>query len=174
MSDKTEEKKDGSDKAAPAKAAPAKSGTPFAVRFAVFMVFVTAVIFLPTTIVVSVCMIPTLVAAIVDNHARKTAWLTVGAMNMAGTVPVWISLMDSGQYSMLDAGRAIPAAFQLIVQPSMLLLSYGGAAVGWFIYNKVTPLVAAIVQSKNERRLRDIDKRQKALAKKWGEGVVLK
>jgi len=35
----------------------------------------------------------------------------------------------------------------------------------------VTPFIAAIVQSKNERRLRDIDKRQKALIRKWGEGV---
>src|SRR3954465_9815444 len=117
--------------------------TPFSVRFAFFMVLVTAVVFLPTTIIIFVGLIPTMVAAIIDNNPTKTAWLTVGAMNMAGTVPVWFAL--------LDAGHTIPAAFQLIVQPSMLILSYGGAAVGWIIYNKVTPLVAAIVQGKNER-----------------------
>ena len=154
--------------------APRKAGMPLAVRFAIFMMLVTAGIFLPTTIVFGICMIPTLVAAIVDNNAQKTAWLTVGAMNVAGTVPVWFSLLDSGQYSMLDASRAIPMAFQLIAQPANIILSYGGAAIGWIIYYKVTPLVAAVVQSKNERRLRDIDKRQKALVKKWGDGVVLK
>lgn len=160
MSDQKEEKK--------------AAGTPFMVRFAIFMVFVTAAIFLPTTIIWSICMLPTLVAAVIDNHPQKTAWLTVGAMNTAGTVPVWLSLLDSGQYSMLDAGRAIPATFQLIVQPMSIIVPYGGAAIGWFIYYKVTPLVAAIVQTKNERRLRDIEKRQKALVKKWGEGVILK
>ena len=164
MSDKNEENK----------TAPGKSGTLMMVRFAIFMVFVTAVIFLPTTIIWSICMLPTLVAAIIDNHPKKTAWLTVGAMNTAGTVPIWFSLLDSGQYSMLDAGHAIPAAFQLITQPMTIIVSYGGAAIGWILYYKVTPLVAAGVQIKNERRLRDIEKRQKALVKKWGEGVILK
>lgn len=153
---------------------PENANMPFTVRFSIFMVFVTAVIFLPATIVVSICMIPTLVAAIVDNHARKTMWLTVGAMNMAGTVPVWFSLLDAGQFSMLDPWRAIPAAFQLIVQPMNIIVSYGGALIGTIIYYKITPLIAAIIQNKNERRLRDIDKRQKALVKKWGDGVVLK
>jgi hypothetical protein len=156
------------------KAAPEKAKMPLSVRFAIFMVIVTAVIFLPTTIVFSVCMIPTLVASIVDNHPQKTAWLTVGAMNVAGTVPVWFSLLDSGQYSMLDAARAIPMAFQLISQPMNILVAYGFAAGGWGIYNYVTPWVAAAVQSRNEHRLRDIDKRQKALVKKWGDGVILK
>ena len=156
MTDKTEENKAG--------AAGAKK--PFSVWFAIFMALVSALVFLPTTIIFTVCMIPTLVAAIVDNHPQRTAWLTVGAMNMAGTVLVWFSLLDSG--------HTIPAAFQLIVQPSMLLISYGGAAIGWAIYNKVTPLVASVVQSKNERRLKDIDKRQKLLVKKWGDAVILK
>ena len=159
MTDKAEEAKKNED-------GPEKVKTPFAVRFAVFMILVTAVVFLPTTIFFSVCLIPTLVASIVDNHPRKTMWLTVGAMNMAGTVPVWFSL--------LDAGHTVSAAFQLIVQPTTLLVSYGGAFVGLCVYNYVTPLVAAAVQNKNERRLRDIDKRQKALLKKWGDGVVLK
>lgn len=156
------------------KTASEKRKTPFLVWFAIFMVLVTAVIFLPTTIIWSICLLPTLVAAIIDNHPQKTAWLTVGAMNVAGTVPAWFSMLESGQYSMLDAAHAIPAAFQLIAQPTTIIVSYGGAAIGWIIYYKVTPLVAAVMQSKNERRLRDIDKRQKALAKKWGEGVILK
>lgn len=141
-----------------------KSGMPFSVRFAFFMVLVTAIVFLPTTIILFVGLIPTMVAAIIDNNPTKTAWLTVGAMNLAGTVPVWFML--------LDAGHTIPAAFQLVGQPSTIILSYGGAAAGWFIYNWVTPWVAAMVQAKNERRLRDIDKRQKALIRKWGEDVV--
>jgi len=143
-----------------------KAGTPFSVRFAFFMVLVTAVVFLPTTIVFFIGLIPTMVAALIDNNPRKTAWLTVGMMNVAGTVPVWFSL--------LDAGHTIPAAFQLITQPSTIILSYGGAGIGSLIYYKVTPLVAAFVQGKNERRLRDIDKRQKFLVKKWGEDVITK
>jgi hypothetical protein len=138
--------------------------TPFKVRFAIFMLFVTAVVFLPSTIVFSICMIPTLVAAIVDNNYQKTAWLTVGAMNLAGTVPAWFSLWDTG--------HTIPGAFNLVMQPETLLIAYGGAFIGWVIYNNITPVVAALVLNKNERRLRAIDKRQKELVKKWGEEVV--
>ena len=75
MTDKPEESEAGT----------AGEKTPFSVRFAIFMALVSALVFLPTTIIFTVCMIPTLVAAIVDNHPQKTAWLTVGAMNMAGT-----------------------------------------------------------------------------------------
>jgi hypothetical protein len=148
-----------------------KKKMPIGLRVAIFLMFLIAVFFLPTTIIFSVCLVPTLVAAIVDNHAQKTAWLTVGAMNVAGTVPVWVSLIESGHYSMLDPARAIPAAFQLVIQPVNIIIAYGGACIGSIIYYKVTPFIAAIVQSKNENRLRDIDKRQKALIRKWGEGV---
>lgn len=145
---------------------PAKQShkTPFSVRFSIFTLLVTAVVFLPSTILFSVCLIPTLVAAIVDNQRQKTAWLTVGAMNLAGTIPGWFSLWDTG--------HTIPAAFQLVIQPATIILSFGGAAAGWFIHYNVTPLVAGIILKKNEYRLRDIERRQKALLKKWGEKVI--
>ncbi|MBU6474680.1 MAG: hypothetical protein KGL10_09900 [Alphaproteobacteria bacterium] len=136
----------------------------FSTRFALFAVLVVGAIFVPFTIVFFVCMIPTMVSAIVDNQPRKTAWLTIGAMNMAGMVPVWGAL--------LDRGHTIQTAFQLVLQPEMLLVSYGGAFAGWVIYNKVTPLVARIIQIKNERRLQDIARRQEELVRKWGEKVV--
>ncbi|MCK4944895.1 MAG: hypothetical protein KAS59_01365 [Alphaproteobacteria bacterium] len=140
------------------------SRMPFSVRFAFFMLPVAALVFLPSTIVFSVCMIPTLVAAIVDNHQQKTAWLTVGAMNLAGTVPIWFSLWDTG--------HTVPVAFQLVSTPGTIFLSYGGAVIGWIIYYNVTPFVAAIVLGKNEARYKAVERRQKELIKKWGEDVV--
>ncbi len=134
------------------------------VRFAIFAALVAGVVFLPVTLIFFVCMIPTMVAGIVDQYPIKTAWLTIGAMNMAGTVPVLCKL--------LDAGRTLPAASQLIFNPNMLLIAYSGALVGWLIYNKVTPLVAIVVQNRNKRRLEDITKRQEELVRKWGEKVV--
>lgn len=142
----------------------AKPSMPMAVRFAFFMLFVTAIMFLPTTILFFVCMIPTLVAAIVDNHARKTAWLTIGAMNGAGTLPIWINMMEEG--------HTLQAAFHQILDPSSVLVPYGGAAIGWIINSNVTPFVAMIVLKKNEKRVRDIEQRQQELIRKWGKGVV--
>lgn len=141
-------------------------GMPFSLKLSVFMLMVTAVIFLPTTIVFAVCMIPTMVAAIVDNNQKRTLWLTVGAMNTAGTVPVWFSLVDGG--------HTLATAFRLVIEPSSIVIAFGGAAVGWGIYYYITPLIASVIQGKNERRLREIDKIQKGLVRKWGEAVILK
>lgn len=149
---------------------PGKPKTPFSVRFALFMLLVASVLFLPSTTIFFVCMIPTLVAILIDNNPQKTAWLTVGSMNLAGTIPVWIALLDKSGGSL--SGPNMAAALQLIMQPTMLVLAYGGAGVGWVLYNRVTPLIAGMVQAKNERRLRDIEKIQKELVRKWGEGVV--
>jgi hypothetical protein len=136
----------------------------FARRVYIFCALVMAVAFLPSTIVLSICMIPSLVAAMVDRHAQKTAWITIGAMNFAGVVPVWVML--------IQAGHTLDAAFQTVLRPSSLLVAYGGASIGWFIYNYITPLVAGVVVGRNERRLREIDKRQKELVRKWGAEVT--
>ncbi len=141
-----------------------RRNTSVSVKFAIFAALVAGVVFLPVTLIFFVCMIPTMVAGIVDQYPRKTAWLTIGAMNIAGTVPVLCKLVD--------AGRSMNAASQLIFNPNMLLIAYSGALVGWVIYNKVTPLVAIVVQNKNKRRLEEITKRQEELVRKWGEKVV--
>jgi len=134
------------------------------VRFAVFMLFVTMFVFLPTTILFSVCLIPTMVAYIVDNSLNKTIWVTVGVMNVAGTIPAWFKLWDMGHH--------IEHAIDIILQPTTIIVSYGGAAVGWFIYINVTPFIASIIIMKNESRLKQIDKRLKELLKKWGDDVA--
>ncbi len=147
-----------------AKNSKVKKKMPFSVRFAFFMLFITAMLFLPSTFFLSVCLIPTFVALIVDNHRHKTAWLTVGAMNLAGTVPVWFSLWEMG--------HTMTAAFHLISMPNTIFFSYGGALIGWVIYHNVTPFVAAIILGKNEVRYNKIERRQKELIKKWGKEVI--
>lgn len=137
--------------------------TPFSVKFAIFSLMVTACVFFPTTVLFCGCLIPTFVAALVDPHPQKTTWITVGCMNFAGSVPAWFSLWEMGQH--------LGDALQLLMQPRTLIMAYGGAAIGWVIYYNVTPFVAKLMVMKNERRVKDIDKRQKDLIRKWGQEV---
>ncbi len=162
--EKTEDKKPKDKKSEDKTAKQKGHQKSFSIKFAFFMVFVSMLVFLPTTILFVGCLVPTLVAYIVDNNSRKTAWLTVGAMNMAGIIPIWFSL--------LDMGHTISNSFDLIRTPMTIIVSYGGAALGWFIYVNVTPFVAGILRMKNESRLKQIEARQKALIKKWGEEVT--
>ena len=148
-------KKDGKDE---------KKKGGFTRKFLVFTLLVTAAVFLPSTIVGLVCMLPSLVAGVVDRQPQRTSWITVGVMNFAGTLPAWFMLWSQGQ--------DLATAMQMITRPTVLLTAYGGAAIGLLIYNYVTPLVAGVVVSRNEKRLKDIDKRQKELIRKWGEDVA--
>ena len=141
-----------------------KSKLPLSVKFALICVLATALIFFPTTILFIGCMVPTFVATIVDNHQQKTAWLTVGCMNFAGTVPAWFLLWEKG--------HRLDQSFDLLLQSSTLIVAYGAAGVGWILYYNITPFIAGILALRAEKRLKDIDKRQKGLIAKWGQGVT--
>jgi len=141
-----------------------KQKLPLSVKFALFIITVISVYFFPSTVLFCACMVPTFVAAIVDNHAQRTAWLTVGCMNFAGTVPAWFHLWEKGQ--------RIDHAFDLMFQGGTLLVAYGAAAVGWILYHNITPFVAGIIVMRTEKRLKDIEKRQKELIAKWGQDVT--
>lgn len=141
-----------------------KRKTPLHIRLIYFSLMVTAAAFLPLTIVFFACMIPTLVASIIDRTPQRTAWLTVGAANFAGTVPAWIQVWGSG----LDVMHAV----DVISDPTTLLIAYAGAGAGWLIYNNIPPLIASGIIGKSKRRYKDIETRQKELVRRWGEGVT--
>lgn len=142
----------------------AKSGIPFSAKLAILMVMVCAVVLLPATLIFVITMLPTFVAMIVDRQPEKTMWLTIGALNLAGAMPSWFKLWGMGG-QMQDA-------VVIISDTSVLLLAYGAAGAGWVIHQNVTPLIAALIVKRNDIRLKDIDKKQKELARKWGADIA--
>lgn len=140
-----------------------KKKLPWSLKFLIFMLLVGAVVFLPSSIIFFGCMLPTFVAAVVDNQKQKTLWVTVGAMNLAGTVPVWFKLWEHG--------HNVDNAIGLMLSPETLMVAYSMAAAGWIISYNVTPLVANVIQRRGENRLKSIEKRRKELIRKWGEDV---
>lgn len=142
----------------------AKRKTPFSVYFAILVLLTCAVVFLPSTILLAVCLLPTMVAALIEQSRPKTLWITVGALNFAGVFPAWFGLWEGG--------HTLSMAWQLIVQPRTLLIAYGGAAAGWVIYLNLTPMVAGFVAGRAKGRIKDIEARQKELIRKWGEEVA--
>ncbi|HYD17142.1 MAG TPA: hypothetical protein VEF76_01520 [Patescibacteria group bacterium] len=140
-----------------------KNGMSWRVKFAFLTLLLAGLVFLPTTVLFLGCMIPTFVAALIDNSQQRTAWLTVGCMNFAGTVPAWMTLWEGGQ--------RLNGALEILMQSSTLILAYGAAGIGWIIYYNVTPFVAGIMVMRTEKRLKDIEKRQAALVQKWGREV---
>jgi uncharacterized membrane protein len=143
-------------------AAPKK--TPFSARLAIFCLIVVGAIFFPMTVLFCGCMLPSFVAAIVDRHAQKTAGVTIGALNLAGTVPAWLELIRKG--------GGIDQAIALLLQPRILLMAYAAAMLGWALYFYIPPLVAGMMVRKAEKRLKDIEKRQAELVRKFSAAVT--
>lgn len=136
----------------------------WSVRISIFLLLVCALIFASSTLVFAVCMLPTLVAAVIDKSPQKTLWLTIGSVNLAGTVPAWFALWEQG--------GSVSAAMMILSNPATLLIAFGAAAAGWVIHMNVTPLVAALIIRRNESRVKDIEKRQKELIRKWGDDIA--
>ncbi|MCC7305222.1 MAG: hypothetical protein IT558_03070, partial [Alphaproteobacteria bacterium] len=61
----------------------------------IFMIIVS-VVFLPTSVMLFIGMMPTLVAIVADRSRKKTKAVTVGAMNLAGCAPFLLRLLEQG------------------------------------------------------------------------------
>ncbi len=130
----------------------------------VVALFLGAFVFLPTTIMLVVGMLPTFVAGIVDKTKEKVKALTVGFMNFAGCFPFWLEMVTTSHT------REVAVGF--ISQPMTLVIMYSAAAMGYMIEWAVTGIVSNVMVQKGERRLDYIDKRFEELERKWGREVV--
>lgn len=138
--------------------------TSLSLRFAYFFMMVLAALFFPTTVLFCGGLLPTLIAALVDDRPQKTAWLTVGAMNFAGIVPAWFDLWH--------AGHTLKAAFDILSDPKTIIVAYTAAAIGWAIFFQVPKIIIAFMIRRAEARMREIEKRKRELLRKWGNEIA--
>ncbi|TNE26713.1 MAG: hypothetical protein EP349_09760 [Alphaproteobacteria bacterium] len=109
------------------------------------------------------CMIPTYIALFIDRQFPRTLGLTVGAANLAGTVPNFLEVLKMNDH---------PAnALSLALQPSTLAMAYAGAGIGWLIHLAVTRFVALVIVSKAEMRIQKLAKREQVLIERWGPEI---
>jgi len=121
------------------------------------------ILFFPTMIVLMVGMSPTVVAFLVDRSGGYS-WGSIGGLNFTGVFPYLINLW---------AGRqTLDKAFDILTDPYALFVMFGTAAAGWFIHLAVPPVVAAMVESMQQRHLDSLRDRQSDLVAEWGEEIV--
>ncbi|MCB9989630.1 MAG: hypothetical protein H6868_09930 [Rhodospirillales bacterium] len=125
---------------------------------------IAAIVMLPTTVLLMVGMLPTLVAALFGKYGRGSIALTVGAMNLAGCSPF---LFHLGLH-----GHSMQLAFELILDPLNIVVIYGAAALGYLINWSLSGIVSTVIVQRSYARLEDIKKHQEALVKRWGEEVT--
>lgn len=124
----------------------------------------STVMFSALAVIVAVGMIPTFVAAIVDQTAGKMRTLTIGAINFAGCAPFMMEVFHKG--------NNIEIAINYIIQPRTIVVIYFAAAMGYLIDWAMTGIVSSIMVQKSKSRLGDIKKEQGALVERWGQEVT--
>jgi hypothetical protein len=125
---------------------------------------VTAFVFMPTTAMMVIAMLPTIAAGFSDRIRGETRALTIGAMNVAGCTPFLLQLWTSG--------HNLDNALSIISDPLTIVVVYSAAGVGWIIDWATAGMVATIMQQSGVRRLADIKARQAALVERWGPEVT--
>ena len=143
--------------------APAKSPPALSKILAWFLAPVFVLTALPTVILLTVGMVPTLVAYIVDQNPMKYASRTVGYLNFCGCLPYALRLW-TGDHS-------VDAVIGILVDPFAWFAMYGSAAVGWLIYYSTPPVVAAWMAVNHEIRQQALKSRQAELTNEWGNTV---
>jgi len=122
-----------------------------------------AVLFLPTTIILGIGMMPTLVLLVIYMGRRKSKVITVGAMNFSGCSPYVFELWFSGQ--------DIVNSLTILMDPKAIIVMYSAALVGYAIDWGLTEIVSGVMREKAKAQLKSMRKRQSELVDRWGETV---
>ncbi len=130
----------------------------------VTIMFISSIIFLPTTVLLFVGMLPTIVVGIVDRTKERVRALTIGFMNFSGCFPYWLDLVSTD--------HTPEAAFKIITQPSTIVVMYMAAAIGYLIEWAMTGIVSNVLVQRGYRRLENIDDQKEKLIKRWGSEVT--
>lgn len=131
--------------------------------FILLFTVIVAVVFTPTTSIILVGMLPTLVAYLVDNSLEKNKTLTIGAMNFAGCFPYLLSLWKGE--------NTLNAALSYLENPKTIIFIYSIAALGYIINWLVTMGISTILKQRSHMRIERIKSEKKKLKDRWGDKV---
>jgi hypothetical protein len=121
-------------------------------------------VLMPSLVLLGISMAPTIVAYIVDRTHEKYLSITVGLLNVCGTLPALVRLWSEGQ--------SYPAALRIAGDPFTMLVAYGAAAIGWAIYLAMPLILGHYYATSSETRLRTLRSRQESLVEAWGDEIV--
>lgn len=144
------------------KAKPRKMSVKAQLIMAGFIVLAT--IFLPTSFLLCIGMLPTPAAALWDRGRKMTIVVAVGAMNLAGCTPYLLKLWAHG--------NSFDKAFDIVADPMNIIVMYAAAGVGYVISWAMTDITASILYKRGRARQKEIRKIQEKLTERWGRGVT--
>ncbi len=132
-------------------------------KFLLVPVILMSAIFLSTTFLLLIGMLPTIVAYFVDPSRKKTRSVTIGAVNLAGCTPFLLDLWFNG--------GSFDRSINIISDPMAIVIMYSAAAAGYLIEWALSSTVSGFLYQKGIARTKTIEKEKQALIDRWGEEV---
>jgi len=127
------------------------------------LVMPVALLLLPSTLVLIVAMVPTLVARVVDPTPGRHLTITVGSLNLAGALWFMHDLWSAGQ----GFSDIVPTLGDMIGWLAALV----GAGMGWALYSLMPIVSRSIATTKSTLRANRLRKAQADLVEQWGDPV---
>lgn len=124
----------------------------------------TAMIFLPSTFLLMIGMIPTPFATFVDRSKGKNKVIAVGALNLAGCSPFLFELWMND--------HSFEKSFDIVSDPFAIIVMWSAAAVGYLVNWAMTGVVSAAMIQRGQARQKYIKNRQQDLIERWGREVT--
>jgi hypothetical protein len=123
-----------------------------------------AMVFLPTTAVVTTGMIPTLVALVVDSSPKRYLTVTVGGLNLIGSCYFLHLLWAQPQ--------GVHAVLSVLGSSYGWLCSLTGAGCGWLLFLGMPTVIRSIAAAQAKIRLFRLNRDMEQMVKDWGPEVA--
>lgn len=125
---------------------------------------VCSVVAPPTMIILTVGMIPSVVATFINPSRVKGSIASMTALNLAGVLPVVGFLWQRG--------HTIDQALNLLTDIFMWLLMFGGAGIATFLLWGVPLVVQAFYEVQAGQLIKRLERRRTKLIEEWGGQII--
>lgn len=136
----------------------------FKPKLALLLVVPLAMVFLPTTAVVTTGMIPTLVALVIDSSPKRYLTITVGGLNLVGCAYFMHLLWSMPQ--------GVSAVMTVLGSSYGWLCALTGAGCGWLLFLSMPPLVRSFASAQARIRLFRLNRDMERMIEDWGADVA--
>ena len=113
--------------------------------------------------ILSLGMLPTLVAFFCDRTEHKFAVYCVGGLNFCGTLPFLLKLTSD---------HSLSAAINIMGNVFSLGIIFGAAGFGWLLFLSFPPVITSFLIIMSDARVKSLKTLQQRIIDEWGSSVV--
>jgi hypothetical protein len=113
--------------------------------------------------ILSLGMLPTLVAFFCDRTEHKYGVYCVGGFNFCGMLPFLLKLISD---------HSLSAAMNIMSNVFSLAIIFGAAGLGWLLFLSIPPVISTFLIIMSDSRVKSLKTIQQRIIDEWGSSVV--